>query len=262
MYSRPTSAATATSSNVLPTRRSSLSSSLPKIVTRLPSFEELERRNSMGNELAGEAHQPLDERRMSPAQKKGLLRVLKQLKSDEELASTEVEFERRVNHASSSTLPVSPAEDLMIISPVPVSASMLSPLTYSTHTSKLNPENNYPSRLREEMRLSPCPQLGSPVNLKRKLSSAGAEDRAMDTILYRPMKPLKRMRATSRPPNFHHTRTNSGSSVASFSSDISMIPNSEAGGMESPRISYASPHLGLPLNLGSQTTDFSKMKLS
>ncbi|KAJ3368233.1 hypothetical protein HDU91_000733 [Kappamyces sp. JEL0680] len=237
MYSRPTSAATATSSNVLPTRRSSLSSSLPKIVTRLPSFEELERRNSMGNELAGEARQPLDERRMSPAQKKGLLRVLKQLKSDEELASTEVEFERRVNHASSSTLPVSPAEDLMIISPVPVSASMLSPLTYSTHTSKLNPENNV-------------------------VSSAGAEDRAMDTILYRPMKPLKRMRATSRPPNFHHTRTNSGSSVASFSSDISMIPNSEAGGMESPRISYASPHLGLPLNLGSQTTDFSKMKLS
>jgi hypothetical protein len=77
-------------------------------------------------------------------------------------------------------------------------------------------------------------------------------DGTHDPLIYRPMKPLKRMRPTARAPNFHHTNTNSGSSVASFNSDISMINNELH---ESPRIH------GLALNLGSQTTDFSKMKL-
>jgi hypothetical protein len=51
--------------------------------------------------------------------------------------------------------------EMTILSPIPIQAS-----TYPS--SKLNPENSYPSRLREEVRLSPLPQFQSPILNKRK----------------------------------------------------------------------------------------------
>jgi hypothetical protein len=132
-----------------------------------------------------------------------------------------------------------------------VSPGFADPQISYLSTSRLNPENTFPSRLREEMRLSPCPP--SPVSNKRKLSG---DDRIPEPLYYRPLKRILKsnhLQKRNSPPVLHimHNRDNS---TGITPSDISMYTPENS----SPRLAIGA----LPLNLSAAGEDFSNMKLS
>jgi hypothetical protein len=146
----------------------------------------------------------------------------------------------------------------MVTSPADIHDHFILPYTYST--SRLNPENNFPSRLREEMRsISPCPP--SPIQSnKRKLSQ---EDRIPEPLYYRPLKRVFKNPSTRNATLGIYTSHKRSNSTESTTSDISMC--TPAGSIPSPH-SDPSPHRLFPgaisLNLSGTGTDFSNMKLS
>ncbi|KAJ3270055.1 hypothetical protein HDV01_000603 [Terramyces sp. JEL0728] len=155
---------------------------------------------------------------------KSISRILLQLKSEEYPSELELEFERRVN----KSLPDIPRDEA----------------------------DDYSSRLREEMRRSPCPQ--SPISsaMKRKFSHCDfPQDKNGD--FYRPIKRL--IRRDGVYPTYTHHRSNSGSSIVT---DVSMTGTPTAGAgsplSESPRLVPGA----LPLNLTFAGSEFSKMRLN
>ncbi|KAI8902823.1 hypothetical protein BC833DRAFT_571721 [Globomyces pollinis-pini] len=199
----------------------------------------------------------LDVNWKTPTPKCGLNRIRSQLLKETQPLTQEVEFERKINTSIIELSPPEPVEEedqpmvSPMVSPLPALASQLTYLS----TSRLNPENTFPSRLREEMRL---PQ--SPNAMKRKLSSASdvTEKGSPELGFNRPLKRIFRSNSRYTPPNLHlHRRTNSGSSIASDMTNSLVSPNMEP---QSPKTIALQGMV--PLNLGTAGTDFSKMTLS
>jgi hypothetical protein len=173
--------------------------------------------------------------------------VLSQLQNDKNPHDSEVEFERKINNQEADQVLL---VDEMITSPGIVEI----PISYPS-TSRLNPDNTF-SRLREEMRISPCPP--SPISNKRKLSS---DDKVPEPLYYRPLKRIfksPRLNAKNSPPTIYiHKRSNS---VSSTTSDVSMCTPAGSATPENPSPRLA--HGALPLGLGMAGQEFSNMKLS
>ena len=140
------------------------------------------------------------------------------------------------------------------------------PATFSSSTSRLNPENKFSSRLREDMRLSPIPL--SPISSnKRKRES---EDSKMSDCT--PTAQVKRLYARGRgSPSPSGLVLSSLKSAMSEGSEASTQTHNTATSispmlvdsptLKSPKVTpWAAP--GVPLNLSAAGNDMANMKLS
>jgi hypothetical protein len=190
---------------------------------------------------------------------KSFTKVLSQLLDEEDVIKQEVAYERRVNKSNSTAMLISP--DVEHHDP-----AIIGPLNYSSRTSRLNPENNFSSKTREEMRLSLTidmrlsPHAQPPKTNKRKctfiinLVSSDSDKQLPDHLFFKPIKRLYKapmiLRSQSVPPSINIERSFSASSHAS--SEMKISPEDA-----SPKLALGA----LPLNLTAAGANFSNMKL-
>ena len=128
------------------------------------------------------------------------------------------------------------------------------PPTFSSSTSRLNPENKFSSRLREDMRLSPIPL--SPISSNKR--KRDFEEAPQIKRLY--------VRNKSSPSNINFTGLKSSSAMSEGSDTSTQNTSTSQSPMllDSPTVkspkNWAMP--GAPLNLSAAGNDMANMKLS